>query len=90
MGKEKTLILFKVKRQLLPCLVAVGLQLEYDLFIKHTFDTFKVFSSDCIWGVRKICLEVLASLIAKLEPNETERLGFCLDFLATSLNDESK
>ena len=90
MGKEKTIILFKVKKQLLPALLAVGHHIDYDLFLKHPFDTFKVFSTDCVYGVRKMCLDVLPPLIEKLDTNETERLSFCLDFLATSLNDESK
>jgi hypothetical protein len=70
--------------------MATGYHLEYDLFLKHTFDTFKVFAADCIWGVRKISLEIMPHMIEKLETNETERLSFCLEFLATSLNDESK
>ena len=90
MGSEKSLVLFKVKKQLLPCLLSLANNIDYELFLKHTFDTFKVFSTDCIWGVRKLCLEVCPAVIEKLNSSETERLSFCLQFLETSLSDESK
>jgi len=83
-------MLFKVKKQLLPCLLAVGNHIKYDSWIKHVFETFKTFSSDQIWGVRKVCLEILPQLLNKLKPTEIDRLTLCLNFLSTCLADESK
>lgn len=83
-------MLFKVKKTLLPCLLAVGNHISYELFVKHVFDTFSTFCSDQIWGVRKVCLEVLPELIAQIKATEHDKLLFCLDFLAKSLSDDSK
>jgi len=83
-------MLFKVKKTLLPCLLAVGSHVKYELFLKHVYDTFATFSADHIWGVRKVCLEVLPDLINQLKSTENDRLLFCLDFLAKSLSDDSK
>jgi hypothetical protein len=52
-------MLFKVKKTLMPCLLAVGNHIKYDSWIKHVYETFKKFTADPIWGVRKVCLEVL-------------------------------
>ena len=83
-------MLFKVKKTLLPCLLAVGNHIKYDSWLKHVFETFKTFSVDQIWGVRKVCLEVLPQLMNKMKPTETDRIAFCLNFLSSCLEDESK
>ena len=63
-------MLFKVKKTLLPCLLAVGNHIKYDAWLKHTFETFKAFTSDQIWGVRKVCLEVMPAILDKLKNSE--------------------
>jgi hypothetical protein len=50
---------FAVKKTLLPCLLAIGNQISYELFITNVFDTFRKFVGDSVWGVRKACLEVM-------------------------------
>jgi hypothetical protein len=40
LGKEKAPMLFKVKKTLLPCLLAVGNHISYELFVRHVFETF--------------------------------------------------
>ena len=54
------------------------------------FEVFRKFTTDSIWGVRKVCLEMMPALLKILQAKETERLTFCMDFLKRSLTDESK
>jgi hypothetical protein len=90
LGKEGSAMLFKVKKTLMPCLLAVGNHIKYDSWIKHVYETFKKFTVDPIWGVRKVCLEVLPQILNKLKATEIECFTLCLEFLSTSLADESK
>jgi hypothetical protein len=50
---------FAVKKTLLPCLLAMGNQISYELFISNVFETLRKFVSDSVWGVRKACLEIM-------------------------------
>jgi hypothetical protein len=90
MGKEGSAMLFKVKKTLMPCLLAVGNHISYESWIKHVYETFKKFTADPIWGVRKVCLEVMPQILNKLLNTEIERVSACMDFLSSSLQDESK
>ena len=56
-------MLFKIKKFLLPALIAISKHLEYDVFLERVYGTFKTFNADEIWGVRKVCIENLANLI---------------------------
>ena len=40
--------------------------------------------------MRRVCMDMLADYVKKLQPTDTDRLVFCLEFLKKSLKDESK
>ena len=52
-------MLFKIKKFLLPTLMAISVHIPYEMFEKHVYSTFIKFTQDEIWGVRKVCLEKL-------------------------------
>ena len=79
-----------VKKLILPCLLALSHQISYEIFLSHVFENFKKLISDTVWGVRKVCLEVLPALMDKLRASDTERLTFCAEFLSESLTDDNK
>ena len=56
-------MLFKIKKFLLPALIAISKHLNYDVFMEKVYGTFKTFNNDEIWGVRKVCIENVASLM---------------------------
>lgn len=67
-------MLFKIKKFLLPALIAISKHLDYKVFIEKVYNTFKDFNNDDIWGVRKVCVENLANLIKYLKNDEFEKL----------------
>ena len=67
-------MLFKIKKFLLPALIAISKHLEYTIFTDQVYDTFRSFNVDDIWGVRKVCIENLANLIKYLRPNEIQKM----------------
>lgn len=67
-------MLFKIKKCLLPMLLAASKHLSYDRFIMTVYSTFMKFSLDDIWGVRKVCLERLHDLIKCIRPNDIQKL----------------
>ena len=83
-------MLFKIKKFLLPTLLAVSHQLPYEMFEKHVYSTFVKFTQDEIWGVRKVCLEKLQDFVKLIKADETSKLCFCLQFLQSSMNDSSR
>jgi len=70
-------MLFKIKKFLLPALIAVSKHLEYEYFISMVYSEFKTFINDEIWGVRKVCIENMTNLMKYLKYHETERLTEC-------------
>lgn len=50
-------MLFKIKKYLLPTLIATSKHLTYDRYIATVYTTFMKFTLDEIWGVRKVCVE---------------------------------
>ena len=83
-------MLFKIKKILLPMLLAASKHLTYDRFILTVYSTFMKFSLDDIWGVRKVCLERLHDLVKCVKPFDIQKLRQCLDFLQSSLTDQSR
>ena len=83
-------MLFKIKKILLPMLLAASKHLTYDRFILTVYSTFMKFSLDDIWGVRKVCLERLHDLVKCIKPFDIQKLRQCLDFLQSSLTDQSR
>ena len=83
-------MLFKIKKILLPMLLAASKHLTYDRFILTVYSTFMKFSLDDIWGVRKVCLERLHDLVKCIKPVDLQKLRQCLDFLQSSLTDQSR
>jgi hypothetical protein len=82
--------LFKIKKFLLPALIAISKHLDYDTFIEQVYGTFKEFNSDEIWGTRKVCIEKLANLIKHIKSDEIEKFSECIDFFKRCLNDSNR
>lgn len=82
--------LFKIKKQMLPCLLAISKHVDYKVFLSKVMGTYMNFSKDTIWGVRRVCIELLPQFLEKLKPSEIDKIKECLDFLTASLRDESK
>ena len=57
---------FKIKRFMLPALIAVSKHLEYDMFKKQVYEVFETYVVDEIWGVRKAAIENTAELVEYL------------------------
>lgn len=74
-------MLFKIKKFLLPTLLACAKHLAQSIFESTIYYTFMKFALDDIWGVRKVCLERLHDLVKKINPNDSLKLRQCLDFL---------
>lgn len=82
--------LFKIKKRMLPCLLAIAKQIDYSDFKDKILSTYMEFSKDPIWGVRRVAIELLPEMLAKIEHTETDNLIAGLDFLKQSLSDESR
>jgi len=82
--------LFKIKKQLLPCMLAISKQISYADFKGKILETYMAFSTDPIWGVRRVCIELLPGFLGKIAENETAELVAGLEFLKRSLRDESR
>lgn len=67
-------MLFKIKKFLLPALLAAGKHIAYDKFLQNVYQTFVKFSSDEIWGVRKVCLEKLQDLLKIVKANDSQKI----------------
>ena len=65
--------LFKIKKFLLPALIAISKHLDYETFIEKVYGTFREFNTDEIWGTRKVCIEKLANLIKHIKCHEIEK-----------------
>ena len=82
--------LFKIKKQILPCLLATAKHIDYMTFQQKVIGTYQKFARDPIWGVRRVAIEFMPEVIKKLKPNETDRICKCLDALKLAISDESK
>jgi hypothetical protein len=83
-------MLFKIKKFLIPTFIQISRHIPYEMFISSVFSQFMAFSTDDIWGVRKICIEKLQEIIKLLKPQESHKLISCIDFLQVSLSDSSR
>ena len=82
--------LFKIKKQMMPCLLAISKHIDYAEFQNKVLATYMTFASDSIWGVRRVCIELLPEFLNKIQESETEKLISGLDFLERSLSDDSR
>ena len=82
--------LFKTKKQILPCLLAISKHVDYSVFKSKVLATYMQFSSDSIWGVRRVAIELLPQVLGLIKDTETEALLAGLDFLKQTLSDESR
>ena len=82
--------LFKIKKQMLPCLLAISKHIDPAEFKSKVLATYMQFSVDSIWGVRRVCIELLPDFLEKIKETETDQLIEGLEFLKRSLSDESR
>ena len=75
---------------MLPCLLAITKHIDYQEFKDKILATYMTFATDHIWGVRRVCIELLPDFLEKIKETETEQLVSGLDFLQRSLKDESR
>lgn len=75
---------------MLPCLLALAKHIDYEVFQNKVLATYMNFASDSIWGVRRVCIELLPDFLEKINDTETEQLIAGLDFLKRSLSDDSR
>jgi hypothetical protein len=83
-------MLFKIKKFLLPAMIAISKHLDYSIFTDIVYKTFMDFSLDEIWGVRKVCVENMSELIKYLKFDETEKLNYCFKFFKKCLTDSNR
>ena len=55
--------LFKVKKQMLPCLLAIAKHVDYSVFQTKILKTYLKFAEDPIWGVRRVSIELLPQFL---------------------------
>ncbi len=60
--------LFKVKKFMIPCMLALVKHIPYELFKEKFVTQFIKFNVDTIWGVRRVCIENMSLFIEKLKP----------------------
>jgi hypothetical protein len=63
--------LFKVKKFVVPCMLALSKHISYDLFKTKFVAQLLKFTTDPIWGVRRVCIENMPKFIEKLKASET-------------------
>ena len=83
-------MLFKIKKFLIPCLLAISKLIPYERFIENVYSIFIKFTQDDIWGVKKVCVEKLQDFLKLIKPQEISKLQSCVLFLQASLNDSSR
>jgi len=64
--------------------------LDYDVFVHKVFASFTKFKQEEIWGVRKVCIENLASLMKHIKKTDLEKLRECIEFFKKSLSDGNR
>ena len=55
--------LFKIKKQMLPAMLAIKEHLDSAEWKKKILDTFMEYTQDGIWGVRRVCMDLLPEFI---------------------------
>lgn len=84
-------MLFKIKKFVMPALIAVSKHLTPDVFLEKVYKgTFQQFNNDEIWGVRKVCIENLASLMKFIPYDDVQRITECIEFFKRCLNDSNR
>ena len=84
-------MLFKIKKFVMPALIAVSKHLTPDVFLEKVYKgTFQQFNNDEIWGVRKVCIENLASLMKFIPYDDVQRITECIEFLNTPKNSNDR
>lgn len=84
-------MLFKIKKFVMPALIAVSKHLTHEVFLDKVYNgTFQKFNNDDIWGVRKVCIENLASLMKHLKYDDVQRITECIEFFKRCLNDSNR
>ena len=83
-------MLFKIKKFLLPALISISKHLDYATFITKVYQTFKTFTTDDIWGVRKVCVENMADLIKHFKYDDVDKLSDCIEFFIRCLSDSNR
>mmetsp|Transcript_39605 Transcript_39605/g.60608 ORF Transcript_39605/g.60608 Transcript_39605/m.60608 type:complete len:92 (-) Transcript_39605:2059-2334(-) len=83
-------MLFKIKKFLMPALIAVAEHLNYTTFVDKVYGSFITFSKDDIWGVRKVCVENMAKLITLIRKDEIDKFKECAEFFKKALNDQNR
>lgn len=84
-------MIFKIKKFVMPALIAVSKHLSHEVFIEKVFKgTFQQFNSDEIWGVRKVCIENLASMMKYLRYDDVSRITECIEFFKRCLHDTNR
>ena len=51
--------LFKIKKQMIPTLLAIAKHIDYTNFQQKVLATYMTFATDSIWGVRRVAIEML-------------------------------
>ena len=51
--------LFKIKKQMIPSLLAIAKHIDYADFQEKVLATYMEFAADTIWGVRRVAIELL-------------------------------
>lgn len=54
--------------------MSIAKHLDYSEVIRSVFGTFDSFSKDEVWGVRKVCLEHLPSVVSLLDKTELAKI----------------
>lgn len=83
-------MLFKIKKFLIPALIAISKHLDYKVFLENVYKVFFESSKDELWGVRKVCIENMSELIKYLKYDEIEKLNYCFEFFKLSMIDSNR
>ena len=66
--------LFRVKKQMLPCMLAISKHLDYADFDTQVLASYMRLAADAIWSVRRVCIELLPAFLERVKASETEKL----------------
>jgi len=86
----KSGMLFKIKKFLLPALIAMSKHLDQQTFVDKVYSEFIDFKNDDVWGVRKVCIENTSELIKYIDHTDIEKLRECFMFFKKSLSDPNR
>ena len=84
-------MLFKIKKFVMPALIAISKHFTSDVFIEKVYnETFVPFNNDDIWGVRKVCIENLANLIKYINYDDVSKITDCIEFFKRCMVDSNR